>query len=162
MLPILKKECMLFQFEAADKAEAIRKMAEVFDVEGYLTDKEQFEKDVLDREEVFSTYIGYGIGLPHGKSNGVKDAGLCIARLSQPIAWNVHDEENRGKAGEEDKGSRVGLIIMIAVNEEGANDLHLQILSKLSRLLMHGDFREELMSGSRDEVYEVLAGRLEV
>ncbi|MCC8027574.1 MAG: PTS sugar transporter subunit IIA [Clostridium sp.] len=150
MLPILKKECMLFQMEAADKMEAIRKMAEAFNREGYLTNYELFKMDVLDREEVFSTYIGYGIGLPHGKSNGVKHAGLCIARLNQPVVWS------------EDSGSKVNLIIMIAVNNERADDLHLQILSKLSRLLMHEDFRTELLSGSREEVYEVLADRLEV
>lgn len=150
MPPILKKECMLFHMEAANKLEAIRQMTEVFDKEGYLDNKDLFQKDVLDRENVFSTYIGYGIGLPHGKSNGVKEAGLCIARLDRPVIWA------------EETGNEVSLIIMIAVNNEDAGDLHLQILSKLSRLLMHEEFRTELISGNEEDVYQVLEKRLEV
>ena len=149
MLPILKKECMVFQTDVCDKQGA-KEMVEVLNREGYLKDKEVFHKDVLDREAVFSTYIGYGIGLPHGKSRGVGDAGLCIARLNNPVVWTDHGSQ------------AVELIIMIAVNDESAGDLHLQILSKLSRLLMHEEFRAELMSGDKDEVYQTLAGKLEV
>lgn len=150
MLPILKKECMLFSVDAADKEDAIRVMAEAFDREGYLSDREVFIQDVKDREAVFSTYIGHDIGLPHGKSGAVVSAGVCIARLNNPIVWAA------------DTGSQVRLIIMIAVKNEDANDLHLRILSKLSRLLMHEDFRNELMTGDRDAVYQVLADKLGV
>lgn len=150
MLPILKKECMLFQMEADSKEEAVHQMAEVFEQEGYLVNKECFYQDVMDREMIFPTYIGYGIGLPHGKSKGVKHAGLCIAKLKKPILWTGDAE------------SEVRLILMIAVNDKEAGDLHLQILSRLSRLLMHEEFRTELISGNRDKVYEMLLSRLEV
>ena len=48
---------MLFDIEAEDKLSLIQQMVDKFDSEGYLCDKEQFHKDVLEREEIFSTYI---------------------------------------------------------------------------------------------------------
>ena len=52
MLPIINKNTMLVDIEAEDKLSLIQQMVDKFDSEGYLCDKEQFHKDVLDREEV--------------------------------------------------------------------------------------------------------------
>lgn len=150
MLPMIKKECMLFELDAANKADAISQMVAAFDQQGYLNDKELFHKDVLEREKVFPTYIDYEIGLPHGKSDGVAQAGICIARLNEEIVWD------------EEAGETVNFIVMIAVNKENGNDLHLQVLSKLSRLLMHEDFREIIKTGAVDEVFDTLVEKLEV
>ena len=144
MLPIINKNLMLFDIEAEDKMDLIKKMVEAFEQEGYLSDKEQFTADVLDREKVFSTYIDYGIGIPHGKSSGVKEAGVCIARLPEKIQWGEDEEE------------QADLLIMIAVRNETDNNLHMQILAQLSRNLMHEDFREMMKHGEVDEVYESL------
>ena len=54
-LEIIKKENILFDVEAKDKDDMIKQMVESFDKQGYLSDKEQFYKDVLAREEVFSS-----------------------------------------------------------------------------------------------------------
>lgn len=148
MQPIIKKENILFDVDAKDKADMIEQMVEAFSKEGYLSDKEQFHKDVLAREEVFPTYIGFGIGIPHGKSRGVIGAGLCVAKPKNPVVWN--DDES------------VDFVIMIAVSDEGKGEFHLQLLSKLSRLMMHEDFRNELKNGTKDQVYETLMKNLEV
>ena len=126
----------------------IEQMVEAFSKEGYLSDKERFHKDVLAREEIFPTYIGFGIGIPHGKSSGAIDAGLCVAKPKNPVVWN--DDES------------VDIVIMIAVSDEGKGEFHLQLLSKLSRLMMHEDFRNELKNGTKDQVYETLMKNLEV
>ena len=144
MLPIINKNLMLFDIEAGDKMDLIKKMVEAFDKEGYLSDKEQFFQDVLEREKVFSTYIDYGIGIPHGKSSGVKEAGVCIARLPEKIQWGEEEEE------------QADLLIMIAVRNETDNNLHMQILAQLSRNLMHEDFREKMKHGDKESIYEVL------
>ena len=110
--------------------------------------RDRFYKDVLAREEVFSTHIGYGIGIPHGKSSGAIDTGLCVAKPKNPVVWADDDT--------------VDFIIMIAVSNAGKGELHLQILSKLSRLMMHEDFRNKLKNGTKEEVYETLIENLEV
>lgn len=144
MLPIINKNTMLFDIEAEDKLSLIQQMVDKFDSEGYLCDKEQFHKDVLDREEVFSTYIDYGIGIPHGKSDGVEEPGVCIARLKTPIQWTDEEDE------------KVDLVIMIAVRNQSDNNLHMQILSKLSRNLMHEEFRILMKQGEKDDIYQAL------
>lgn len=144
MLPIINKNTMLFDIEAEDKLSLIQQMVDKFDSEGYLCDKEQFHKDVLDREEIFSTYIDYGIGIPHGKSDGVEEPGICIARLKTPIQWTDEEDE------------KVDLVIMIAVRNQSDNNLHMQILSKLSRNLMHEEFRTLMKQGEKDDIYQAL------
>lgn len=144
MLSIINKNTMLFDIEAEDKLNLIQQMADRFDSEGYLCDKEQFTKDVLAREEVFSTYIDYGIGIPHGKSDGVEEPGVCIARLKNPIQWTDEAEE------------KVDLVIMIAVRNQSNHNLHMQILSKLSRNLMHEEFRSLMKQGKKDDIYQAL------
>ena len=144
MLPIINKNTMLFDIEAEDKLSLIQQIVDKFDSEGYLCDKEQFHKDVLDREEVFSTYIDYGIGIPHGKSDGVEEPGVCIVRLKTPIQWTDEEDE------------KVDLVIMIAVRNQSDNNLHMQILSKISRNLMHEEFRTLMKQGEKDDIYQAL------
>lgn len=150
MLSIIKKECMLFDLQAADKREVIEKMVENFSEQGYLSDAKTFLQDVEDREKVFPTYIDYGIGLPHGKSDGTRQAGICIARLKNPVIW---DEETK---------DIVDMVIMIAVKAGSDNNLHLQILAKLSRALMHEEFRNIIKNGDIDQVYEILTEQLDI
>lgn len=150
MLPIIAKECVLFEVNSINKDTVIRQMVDAFNQNGYLSEKETYYQDVIAREAVFSTFIGYGIGLPHGKSDGVKEAGICVGRLKNPVIWN------------EETGDQVSLVIMIAVKNEEGNNLHLKILSKLSRQLMHEKFREILRKESQDNVYDTLVRTLEV
>lgn len=165
MQPLLVKECVLDSLTAADKNEALNKMVDTLKAAGYLNNRDAFLSDVLDREKIFSTYVGYGIGLPHGKSTAVDSAGLCIARLTAPVNWGDENEEEDpaidwgdGEIEEEKEDTRVDMIVMIAVNPnaQDGNNLHLKLLASLSRLLMHDDFREKLRNGSRDEMYETL------
>lgn len=144
MLPIVNKETMLFDIKAENKLELLRLMVDTMDREGYLSDKELFFEDVLAREGVFSTYIDYGISIPHGKSDGVKEAGVCIARLAEPVQWS------------EEEDTETGFVILIAVKNQTDSNLHLKILSQLSRNLMHEDFREKITTEDREHVYEIL------
>lgn len=148
MLPMIKKECLLFEMEAKSKEEVLKRMADTLEKEGYLCDKAAFYRDVLEREKEFPTYLDYETGLPHGKSDGVSEAGICIARLKHSVQWTEEEE------------SPVGLVLMIAVRKENDNNLHLQILSKLSRLLMHENFRNQIRQGGRDEVFNLLTEKL--
>lgn len=147
MLPMINRNCIFHETGKLTKAEILKKMIKQFDVEGYLTDSNVFYEDILKREAVFSTYIGFEIGLPHGKSEAVREAGIVVAKLDNPIAWET--EEN----------DEVDFIIMIAV-KAGGNDLHLQILSKLSRMLMHEEFRDQLKNSDEDALYQLLNEQL--
>ena len=83
MQPIIKKENILFDVKAKNKEEMINQMVGLFSKGGYLSDKDQFRKDVLAREEIFPTYIGFGIGVPHGKSKGEKKCRTLCSKIKK-------------------------------------------------------------------------------
>lgn len=136
-----------FKMEASSKKEAILELVDAVSEEGYLNDKSKFIEDVLKREETLSTYIGHGIGLPHSQSEGVKNSCITIGKLKTPIKWAEEEEE-------------VDLIFLISVTKENQNNLHLKILSKLARLLMHESFRNQIRESDEQTVYNLIKEKI--
>lgn len=130
---------------ATTKAEAIAEMVAKLDQEGLLLDKAAYHQAVLAREAEYSTGIGMGVAIPHGKSSGVKTPGLVFARSEAGVDFEAMD----------DKPSY--LLFLVAVPEDSA-DTHLKVLSSLSRKLMHQDVREALMKAETyDAIIQILA-----
>jgi fructose-specific phosphotransferase system IIA component len=100
--------------------------------EGRITDIETYKKAVLHRETEYSTAMGFGIAIPHGKTSAVKEPFLCFAKVNS-VDWNALD------------GKPVDLVFMIGVPEEGGTT-HLKILASISRKLMKQEFRDGLRS----------------
>lgn len=121
------------------REEVIESMAELMDRSGRLNDKEEYIKVVLERESLTSTGIGFGIGIPHGKSNAVKIPSLALGRVKQGIEWQSLD------------GEPVSIIFLIAVPQESSNQ-HLKILAALSRKLMDEKFIKELKETDDEEL----------
>lgn len=147
MLPIIDKKCILCNAEAKTKSEVLKMMIEQLYAAGYVSDRDIFYEDVLNREAEFPTYIGNETGIPHGKSKVTLNNGICICNLKNPIPWN-------------DNGDCVKLVIMIAVTDAKDGVEHLIILQKLSRLLMHDEFRAAIQEGTVDEIYQLLKDNL--
>lgn len=148
MQEILNRNCIITIEDSLPKREIVEKMAEVLEQQGYVADAETYVNDVWKREDICSTYIGFGIAVPHGKSCAVKNNGVCIAKLEHGVIWHPEKEE------------KTTLVILLAVNREDDKNTHMRILSKLCMLLMHEDFREEIMHCSEEKLYECLKGRL--
>lgn len=148
MRGILNRDCIISIEEPLAKKEIVQKMAEVLKKQGYVLDEKTYVSDVWKREEICSTYIGFGIAVPHGKSSAVINNGVCIAKLEHGIVWHPEKQEE------------TKLVILLAVNREDDKNTHMKILSKLCMLLMHEEFREEIMHCSEQELYECLKGRL--
>ncbi|MCC0627597.1 MULTISPECIES: PTS sugar transporter subunit IIA [unclassified Clostridioides] len=136
-----------FEMKVTSKEEAIISLVDVVSKEGYLKEKNQFLEDVLKREETLSTYIGHGIGLPHSQSIGVKDSCITIGKLDTPIKWT-------------EEGEKVDLIFLISVTKDNENNLHLKILSKLARLLMHESFRNQIRESDEQTVYNLIKEKI--
>ena len=130
------------------KEEAIKTIIDKLEQENYLNDEEKFFEDVIERESKYPTYIGYGIGLPHSQSIGVNIPCVAISRLKKSIDWTFEKE-------------KVDTVFLIAVPKESKDNLHLKILSKLSRLLMHEDFRENIKNLKEKELLELLNKKIE-
>ncbi|MDK2917770.1 MAG: nitrogen system component [Candidatus Petromonas sp.] len=132
---LISKELISLDLQADTKAELINEMVELLDQNGRLSDKDAFEKAVLEREKTYSTGIGMGIAIPHGKSAGVKKASIAFGRKNKGIDFDSLD------------GKPAKMFFLIAV-PEASNDVHLKILSKLSRSLMHEQTRKALMEAN--------------
>lgn len=128
---MFSKERISFDLKATTKEEVIDELIDILYKDGKITDKEEFKKAVLKREEEFSTGIGMGIAIPHGKSAAVKEASIVFGKSEKGIDFNSMD------------GEPAHLFFLIAVPEE-SNDVHLKALSEISRRLMHEEVREKL------------------
>ena len=141
---LLKPESIALGVSApASKEEAIRLLADYMEKGGNLSDKEQYVKDVLIREESGTTGLGDGIATPHAKSDGVKAAGLAAMTVPAGMDFAAMD------------GNPSRLFFMIAA-PNGANDEHLAILSKLATMIMDPDFKEALIAAKSVDEFRKL------
>lgn len=141
---LFTEELMISELKAATKLEAIEEMVEQLNLSGKLINKSAYLEAVLHREAEYSTGIGMGVAIPHGKSSGVKSPALVFARSQAGIDFESMD------------GESTYLLFLVAV-PESANDEHLKILGLLSRKLMHQEVRQKLMEAvSYEEVIDII------
>ena len=100
----------------------------------------EYKKAILAREGEFSTAVGDGIAIPHAKMKAVKKPGLAAMTLAKGVDWKAPDD------------APATLAFMIAA-PEGQNNVHLEMLAKLSQLLMHEEFANALRSAKTPEEF---------
>lgn len=122
------------------KKETIETMVELMVKSGNISDAGAYKERVLAREEEGTTGIGEGIAIPHGKTNAVKQAGLAAMVVKDGVDYDSLD------------GEPVRLIFLIAAPDTEDN-VHLEVLSRLSMLLMDDRFRENLMKAGTPEEF---------
>lgn len=139
---LLKKDTVIIDLVAKSKAAAIEEMAlKLYDA-GRLNSLEDFKQAILKRESQSTTGIGEGIAIPHAKTDAVKIPAIAFAKSLGGVDYESLD------------GQPAHLLFMIAASA-GANNEHLETLSRLSSLLMDANFRQELLAASTEE--EVIA-----
>ncbi|AWV82022.1 MULTISPECIES: PTS sugar transporter subunit IIA [Clostridium] len=137
---MFSKERVTFNLKAKTKEEAINELIEILYNEGKVTDKEELKRAVLKREEEFSTGIGMGIAIPHGKCSAVKEAAITFGLSKEGIDYQSMDDKP------------AHLFFLIAVPEE-SSDIHLKALSEISRKLMHTEVREKIKNAQSFEEF---------
>ena len=126
------------------KVEAINILADLMEKGGNLSNKEEYVKAVIAREDSGSTGLGDGIATPHAKSSAVREAGLAAMVVPQGMDFAALD------------GNPSRLFFMIAA-PNSASDLHVQLLSKLATMLMDPDFKDALINAkSVDEFLQLI------
>jgi len=135
---VLKPELMKFDMEAHEKKQAVLELAQLMWEHGYVEDLQGLVDATMAREAEYSTGIGMGVGIPHAKSSVVKQPAVAFGKSSKGIEFDSFD------------GEPVYLVFLIAVPEKSDKE-HLNILSMLSRALMHEEVRDALMRASTPE-----------
>ncbi|MES9685106.1 PTS fructose transporter subunit IIC [Bacillus sp. AFS001701] len=130
---LLKIDTVLIDLNSSSKMSVIDELIQVLNQAGKLNDQQQFKEAILTREGQSTTGIGEGIAIPHAKTAAVKTPTIAFGRSKEGIDYESLD------------GQPAHLFFMIAASE-GANNAHLETLSRLSSLLMDEEFRGSLLS----------------
>ncbi|WP_258871442.1 PTS fructose transporter subunit IIABC, partial [Halobacillus trueperi] len=128
---LLTKETIVLNMSASSKPEAIDELVGQLDHAGKLNDRDDFKQAIEAREQQSTTGIGDGIAIPHAKTSAVKDPAIAFGRSQDGLDYESLD------------GQPTNLFFMIAASE-GANNTHLETLSRLSSFLMDNNFRQQL------------------
>ncbi|TDQ42885.1 PTS fructose transporter subunit IIABC [Aureibacillus halotolerans] len=135
---LLKADTIRLDLNATSKAEALDELAMTLADAGRLNDYNAYRDAIQAREEQTSTGIGEGIAIPHAKSAAVKTPAIAFGRSKAGLDFDSLDQQP------------AHLFFMIAASE-GANNDHLQTLSRLSTLLMDESFRQQLLDAKSTE-----------
>lgn len=137
---LLNKDAIKLNGIANSKQDTINKLVDLMAKNGNLTDKEKYKEVVLKREEEGSTGIGEGIAIPHGKTDAVSKPGLSAMVINDGVEFDSLD------------GQPAKLLFLIAAPNTKDN-VHLDVLSRLSTLLMDTEFRKSLMEAKTPEEF---------
>lgn len=139
---LLKRESVELSGTPESKGQAIDQMVELMAKGGNINDLQRYKEGVLKREEEGTTGIGEGIAIPHAKTDAVSAPGLAAMLVPQGVDYDALD------------GQPVHMIFLIAAPNTEEN-VHLEVLSRLSMLLMDDEFRKNLLDAA--DVTEFLA-----
>ncbi|MCU5581884.1 fructose-specific PTS transporter subunit EIIC [Bacillus toyonensis] len=135
---LLKRDTVIMNLTASNKEAVIDELVEKLSGANRLNSKTEFKEAILKRESQSTTGIGEGIAIPHAKTKAVKQPAICFGISVSGINYESLD------------GQPAHLFFMIAASE-GANNTHLETLSRLSTLLMDEGFRKQLLEAKDEE-----------
>lgn len=137
---LLKRESIELLGTPESKAQAIDQMVALMAKGGNVCDLQRYKEGVLKREEEGTTGIGEGIAIPHAKTDAVSAPGLAAMLVPQGVEYDALD------------GQPVHMIFLIAAPNTEDN-VHLEVLSRLSMLLMDDQFRLDLLDAKNVEEF---------
>ncbi len=141
---LLNPQSIRLNVEVSTKEQAINNLVDLVANSGCLNDPERFRTAVFERESKVSTGLGEGVAIPHAKSAGVSKPGLGAMVVPKGVEFDSLD------------GKPAKLFFMIASPHQ-ASDAHLDVLARLSTLLISDDFRKSLNEASSvDEFLKII------
>ncbi len=129
---------IVVDLEPSEKDTLLEAMVSILDEKGYVKDRGQVTRDLKEREKVMSTGIGNGVAIPHAYTDGVERLVASFCRTKSEVDFEALDD------------NPVDLFFIILGPKESRRD-HIKILAKISRLLNHSDFRQDLREAADAE-----------
>jgi PTS system nitrogen regulatory IIA component len=133
IVDFLKEKAVTASLKATTKEAVIRELVDILAKSEGIKNKEELIKVLLNREALGSTGIGQGVGIPHGKTNVVKELIAAFGICRSGVNFEALD------------GEPVYLFFLLVAPEDSAGP-HLKALARISRLLKDKYFRESLKS----------------
>jgi nitrogen PTS system EIIA component len=137
IMDFLNKKAISVNLKSADKEGVIRELVDLLASAADIKNKEDLVKAVLAREALGSTGIGQGVGIPHAKSQAVKELIAAFGLSRNGMNFDSLD------------GEPVHIFFLLIAPEESAGP-HLKALARISRMLKDKYFRD-LLKKAKDE-----------
>ncbi|MDT8394910.1 MAG: PTS sugar transporter subunit IIA [bacterium] len=135
---------VISDLRATTREGVLREMVDHLKEAGKITDSNRLVEILLDREMLGNTGIGYGVAIPHGRLEGLKDILLVFGKSVDGIEFDAHD------------GQPVNLFFLLVAPEDSAG-LHLKALARISRIVKNPECREALLeSGDSESLFQVI------
>ncbi len=145
VLDVLYKNAILTDLKANDKKGVLEEMADpVATIAG--VNHQELVRVLMEREQLGSTGIGGGIGIPHGKLKNVDKLVLGFGLSRKGVDFDAMD-------------NRLTFLFFLLITPENSTGIHLKLLARISRILKNEDIKEKLFNASnREEVVKTIEG----
>jgi len=141
---LIEEDLMSFELEATGKEAVIKELVELAAKSKLVRDTELLEEEVIKREKLVTTGVGWGVAFPHAKTRAMKGIVIAFGRSSKGIPFEAMD------------GKPVHLFFLIAAPEDTIG-AHLNVMARLSFLMKGQENRDRLLAArNAGEVMEVL------
>lgn len=128
---LFSPETVVTDMEPVAKEELLAAIVRDLDGKGLIADPETVVADLLARERVMSTGIGHGVAIPHAYSDGVEGLVAGVYRTTAGVEFGAPDSQNVD-------------LLFVVLGERHSQREHIRVLAKISRLLSHAEFREDV------------------
>ena len=141
---ILAIDNIIPELKAKDKKGVLGELAEVIARYDANIDKGMLLKVLIEREHLGSTGIGDGVAIPHGKLSSVKQPIVSFGRSKKGLDFDSMD-------------GQPAFLFFLLLAPENSSGVHLQVLTKIARILKSSTFRKALMQvDSREDIYQTI------
>lgn len=141
---LLSKDLMIMNLKSTTKKDVIDEMIQKLYENNVINDVLKFRSEIMKRELESSTGLGEGVAMPHAKTSAVNKPAIVFARSTTGVDYEALDGED------------TYIFFMIAATE-GQNQMHIETLAKLSKLLLKEGFIDRLKSSeSPEDVYKTI------
>ncbi len=143
ILDVLQKESIISDLKSQDKKGILEELvAPIASITG--VNHKDLVRVLMDREQLGSTGIGGGIGIPHGKLKQLESLALGFGLSRKGVDFESMDNQPTH-------------IFFLLVTPENSTGLHLKMLARISRILKHDQFKEKLLNAvSSDEIFSII------
>jgi fructose-specific phosphotransferase system IIA component len=138
LFSLLETETILSELEVSSKKELISALVDTLENKIGSEHIKEIKKSVLEREQIMSTGVGKGLAIPHCKSDLVEENLGAFAVLKEPLDFNSVDN------------IPVRLVFLL-ISPDAKNSIHIKLLSRISRLMNSGTFREKVLSCDKSD-----------
>lgn len=133
LFSLLEPGTIFSELEVSSKKELIYELVDSLEFKIGSENLDEIKNGVWEREKIMSTGVGKGLAIPHCKSTVIVDSFGAFAVLKEPLEFNSVD-------------SLPVRLVFLLISPNEKNSLHIKLLSRISRLMNSGTFREKVLN----------------